>query len=934
MLRLIRTSTLACVILLLSVATAGAQGSLSLRIRVLESGAGSPMPGATVILWGMGKKLGSTTSQEGTAHFTSLSKGDYRFQVRYIGFSRRDGRVHLASDTTVVVTLVPYERELEGVVVTARESRGMTSSSIIGKEAMVHLQPSSFGDLLELLPGGLSKDPQLLSPNRIRIREAEIPMIGNFVGLPKVDQSNYNTSSQGTTFLIDGIPIPTDANRQILKGAHELKHRSRQFVNAGVDMRTISTDDIAEVEIIRGIPSVQYADLTSGLVRIKRKHALGQLEGRFKADLASRLLHLAKGVNLLDSTLNLTATAGYLGAHADPRNHRQSYQRVTGSLRSTYHRRLPSGNLTWSVSADYTGSIDDEKIDMDLDVMPVDTYRSSYHSTTLSQTLTYDAYEKGWLSDLDFSAAVTYSRDQLHVVKDILISKLIPYVTAREEGEYIAKYYDHQYIAEHIVDGQPLYLYSKLKGESKAKLGSTRHNILWGGSWDLSKNLGKGALYDLDHPVFYEASTRPRPFNDVPAKNTLSLFLEDSMEIPIAGHLLSIEGGVVGNALLGLPSAYAMRGHVYPDIRVNMRWDIKPVPVRGKDLKIQLLAGAGTLSMFPTMLQLYPDKEYHDFVQLNYYHVNQDYCIASVRTYVETPDNTGLLPAKNIKYELRADAEYGYYSGSITLFQERMSSGFRHDPQLLIPYFKVYSVEGLDHAHLTKRPDLATLPYTERKLHRLISHTSNGSETLKQGVEWTLHTPRYPSWFTRVTFSGAWFRTIYKNSQPQYMRPTNVLLLGKELEYIGIYADNEKLERQSLNTDLRLDSYVPMLGLGVSLSMQANWFSSSQMSPISVYPDQYVDLSGEVHPYTEADKTHIQRNWLKRNSHPSLYKKYSIPFMMAVNLKTTKYLFDRRMRVALFVNKIFDYSPDFEMNGFTIRRNQYPYFGMELNVSL
>lgn len=921
-------------LLLLSLANGWSQQCISLRIQVKESTSGTPLVGATVIVNNSDKKLGSTTNQEGYAYFSDLTRGLYHYRVTYIGFTPRTEEMDLVSDSTILISLVPSESELEGIVVTAKESQGMTSSSLIGKEAMVHLQPSSFGDLLELLPGGLSKDPQLMTPNRIRLREVEIPMIGNFVGLPKVDQSNYNTSSQGTSFLVDGIPIPTDANRQVLKGAHELSHRVRQFTNAGVDMRTLSTDDIAEVEIIRGIPSVQYTDLTSGLVRIKRNHTVDRLQGRFKADVSSQLLHLSKGVNLLDNTLNLTASTGYLLAHADPRNTRQTYRRITGSLRSTYRKGLATGNLTWSVNADYTGSLDDEKVDKDLDMMPADSYSSSYHSSTLSQALTYEAYDRGWLSNLDWSMAVTYSQDKLHVVKDVLISKLIPYVTAREEGEYIAKYYDHQYVAEHTVDGRPIYLYSKLKGESTVNLGSTRHNILWGCTWDMSKNLGKGAVYDVDHPVFYEASTRPRAFDDVPAKNTLAFFLEDKMEMAVADHTLTVMGGIVGNALLGLPQGYAMRGKVYPDIRLNARWAFKPVPLGEEELKIQLLAGAGTLSMFPSMLQLYPDKEYHDFVQLNYYHINEDYCIASVRTYIDTPDNTGLRPAQNIKYELRADAEYGHYNGSVTVFQERMSSGFRNSPQLTIPTFKVYSVEGLNHAQLTQKPDLATLPYTERKLHRLIGHTTNGSETLKQGVEWMFNTPRYPSWFTRVTFSGAWFRTVYKNSQPQYMMPTNLLLLGKELEYIGIYTDNERLERQALNTDLRLDSYFPKIGLGLSLSMQANWYSSSQMSPISVYPDRYVDLAGQEHTYTEADKTHIQRNWLKRNSHPSLYKKYTIPLMMAVNLKTTKYLFDRKLRVALFVNKILDYSPDFEMNGFTIRRNQYPYFGMELNVNI
>ena len=43
------------------------------------------------------------------------------------------------------------------VVVTAQETRGVTTASVIEKHAMEHLQPSSFSDILELLPGGRSK---------------------------------------------------------------------------------------------------------------------------------------------------------------------------------------------------------------------------------------------------------------------------------------------------------------------------------------------------------------------------------------------------------------------------------------------------------------------------------------------------------------------------------------------------------------------------------------------------------------------------------------------------------------------------------------------------------------------------------------------------------------------------------------------------------
>ena len=170
------------------------------------------------------------------------------------------------------------------VVVTAQESRSLGAASVIQRHAMEHLQPSSFSDFFELLPGGRSKDPRLKTPNQIRLREATPP-----------SNSQYATSSLGTSFVVDGAPISTNANMQRLKGAWETLATARENVNEGVDMRTISTDDIDKVEIVRGIPSVEYGDLTSGLVKIERKRGGNDLNARLKADMGCKIFYLAKG---------------------------------------------------------------------------------------------------------------------------------------------------------------------------------------------------------------------------------------------------------------------------------------------------------------------------------------------------------------------------------------------------------------------------------------------------------------------------------------------------------------------------------------------------------------------------------------------------------------------------------------------------------------
>ena len=80
----------------------------------------------------------------------------------------------LALDSAQQALLDSLERmfTIQEVVVTAEEKIERSSASVINKEAMQHIQPSSFTDILQTLPGGQTKDPNLTSTNTIRLREA------------------------------------------------------------------------------------------------------------------------------------------------------------------------------------------------------------------------------------------------------------------------------------------------------------------------------------------------------------------------------------------------------------------------------------------------------------------------------------------------------------------------------------------------------------------------------------------------------------------------------------------------------------------------------------------------------------------------------------------------------------------------------------------
>ena len=108
----------------------------------------------------------------------------------------------MPGDTRLDITL-RSDNQLREVVVTATEAHGPVAASRIDRTAMTHLQPTSLADLMELLPGGVSRDPDMGTANTIALRETgTTDASGNTSSNP-----DYAISSLGTLFVVDGAPV-------------------------------------------------------------------------------------------------------------------------------------------------------------------------------------------------------------------------------------------------------------------------------------------------------------------------------------------------------------------------------------------------------------------------------------------------------------------------------------------------------------------------------------------------------------------------------------------------------------------------------------------------------------------------------------------------------------------------------------------------------
>ena len=738
------------------------------------------------------KKVLAITDIDGKCELSSSYEGNL-VVITYVGYKS----LTIPLKNHAIIPLRQNATALGEVVVTARASDGPVTSSIIGRDAMTHLQPNSIADLMELLPGGYAKDPNMGEANTITLRETGT--MGAYGAITK--NNNYSISSLGTQFMVDGVPISTDANLQYSplsdtqsSASSSTVENNRNITNRGVDMRSISTDDIESVEVVRGIPSVEYGNLTSGLINIKKIRRAIPLTARFKADGYSKLFSLGKGLQL-DGEGNsiLNVDLGYMDSKIDPTDNFENYKRVTGALRYTLRGdRKEKIKWQWNSAFDYSGSFDDSKSDPDINYGRVDEYKSSYSRLALTNGFNVKM-PKSWFKELDVNTLVSLQLDRLRQTRLVAPQRygIVPLSWSDGENEAQAVY--AEYTAHYLCDGKPFNAYVKVKGVMGFKTPYTLHTIKVGANWDLAKNFGRGQVYDMHHPLSVSGwSSRPRKYSDIPSLQNFSLFAEELMKANVEKCQLELMVGLRLNTLLGLERQFDMSGKYYADPRANLAWHLPKFKLGGKPMSISLNGGYGITTKMPTLNYLYPDKYYSNFICMAYYDTanpEQDSKFV-VHTYVQDPTNYHIKPARNHKWEIRLDMDWNDNRLSVDYFRESMTSGFRYST-----IYGVYDYKSYDVSQMAAGKDYTTLPYENKRVLDGYQQSSNGSELVKQGIELAFTSQRIHCLRTRINVTGAWFHTRYTNSQPMYS-PVTTVIDGTAVrdKYVGLYDWNEGRE--------------------------------------------------------------------------------------------------------------------------------------------
>ena len=911
------------------------QGSVRVSGVVADAADKSTLASATVSFQGKHPRA-TFTNADGRFSLDVVAGESYVVKVSYVGYESYKRNLTFTKSTTLYVNLKANLR-LSEVTVTAKEAQGLVTRSIIGRDAMNQLQPNSIADLMELLPGGYSKDPNMGVANTIALRETGTITAGGAL----YRNNDFAISSLGTQFIVDGAPVNTDANLQFspLSDTQRITSGSgaennRNITNKGVDMRTIGTDDIERVEVVRGIPSVEYGNLTSGIVDIKKIRRKIPLSARFKADGYSKLFSLGKGIAIGTGNAHvLNVDLGYLDSKIDPTDNLENYKRVNASLRYTFRKTTAkTTEWKWESAFDYSGSFDNSKADPDLNYGRIDEYRSNYNRMVFTNSWSLKR-RNGLLREVEVNTSVSQQLDRLREKRLVAPQRYGIVPTGWEEGEREAAAVYAEYVADYLCDGKPFNAWLKAKGLLRLDVGKLENRLKAGFNWDYSKNYGNGQVYDMSHPLSVNGwSARPRRYKDIPGLQNLAVFGEENFVAKIGGSVVEGMLGLRLNTIPVLDKRFDMSGKVYADPRVNLNWRLPYFTVAGSPLRFALSSGWGLTTKNPTLNYLYPDNYYSDFVELAYYDTKNPERDSRfvVMSYKQDPTNYAIKPARNRKWEVRLDIDWKENSLSVDYFYEQMTSGFRYSR-----IYGDYLYKKYDAAQMAAGTDWHTLPFKAMHVLDGYQQASNGSKMVKQGIELQFTSARIRALRTRFNINGAWFHTTYTNSQPMF-DPVSTVIDNRSVSesYVGLYDWNEGRVNDRLNTNFTLDTQVPEWGFIFTTSVQCMWLIKTKRQEKNGYPIAYISAAdGKLHPYTPESEQDVFLKQLVQTYKNDMFRPFTVPMSMIINLKATKRI-GRYMRLSFFANKILDYLPDYKSNGKVIRRNSLPYFGVEANLTI
>lgn len=785
----------------------GAAQAQSLTGRVTESGVGRPIPAVTVSV--EGTPLLALTDSAGRFRFQTVPSGPQVLSAVRIGYApaRVSIRVPAAGTVDAPIVMATTALRMTEVRVTAdanSRARGeLGSASVVTREAIANQIAPSLAGVLELLPGVPLAAPGLDGVQQFALRS-----------VPTNTGAAGQLGAFGTVIILDGVPLSNNANLQSTGPRGEIVPTTN--AGGGIDLRRIPAAALERVEVIRGVPSARYGDLTSGAIVIDTRAGVVAPELLARYDPRTAEASLAAGRELGGGSQSASITTDIARTQLDPGLRDADVWRATLDAAHRFtHERNGIASTVFDTRLNFFQVFRNEPEQPSIRLGQSSSDRSG--GLRLSERARFGAdvrrhlevtasIERGWQN----------SRDQ-----QLLLRGAQPFTDRIDEGRKVGRFVGGLYPAVVQLDGTPWTLYSRIEGVNpSARFLGADHLLRAGAEFRREWNAGAGYQFDIEFPpqVTFNGVNgfdRPRRFDAIPPQATTALYLDDRFSRTLAGGVgLEVQAGLRADVLhSGTWWASGSRDAVLQP-RINAQLSPKPW--------LRLRAGWGRTSKLPTLNDFYPAPQYYDVINVNWYPPDSNERLAVLTTSIKNSTNPSLGYSVGEKAEAGVEIDFGRHGGSLSLvaFRDATIGGVAYDPEgtyLLREHFALRdSVTGTGRppTFITPAQSVDTVPI-------FIDRPRNMQRVVNSGVEWTLSLPEWSAIQTRLELNGAWTVSHLTNDAKylgQFPQVTSFQLDSLQRRIPYWLGTNERGERAL--TTARIIHHQPALGLVLTATIQ------------------------------------------------------------------------------------------------------------------
>ncbi len=808
-----RVFSLLSILMLFGVSAYGRDsGTYTIKAVILDK-TGEPLSGATMQLVQSG--LWGISGKDGEVEIRNVPRLPVAYKVSMLGYKDVEGEICLDGKDNVRILMEEESLSMREVVVVAQAGQGGESTtSIIGRQALDHLQATSLKDILQLLPGGVSmKNPSLTSPGQFKVRT-----------LASDDNATF-----GAAIIINGMPVSTNANMNTGLGLSSISSG-----NSGADLRSIATDDIESVEIIRGVASAEYGDVSSGVMIVNKRIGVSDLNMKARIMPGIMQLHAGKGFDI-KSAGSLNISADYARGTSDPRFLTDKYNR---GILSLAHRKTlldKTWTLTTNIDLSYTGEWKGADPDEPEAMKKFFSSRDAF-SLRLSHNGMLKL-DKALARTLKYDVALSLSSDR--IFNDRLVSVGSGAILdATKDGMYEGTPYPSSYETLSGTKSNPVMYWAKFSDLFYLNVGNMSNRFNVGTEWKIEGNRGIGQ-YDKTLKFKAFAQDRIRRFCDIPYMNQISAYVEDNVVLTFSERRYP---NITGQAGVRWTVVQPWRNERM--MALSPRLNIAVNPVRYLSLRL----GYGISEKVPSLQDLYPSPDYYDFYNMSVSDGQKSYYLYSTRVFDNKP--VSIKTMRGTKYELGFDVRLDNgMSFSVVGYHEKVSRCFGPDnSEWKTLVFDVWNAADVTFTGQKPIYDQQNPSRRDTVLYNLI-RPGNPKSRRNRGIEFDFNFGKINATNTSFYLSGAWSETRSSSSNLGYKLP-----VGEARNYGPVYvvypeSSYSFSENRRFSATLRVVQHIPVIRFIVSASAQCILYEydhevSSGTRPLGyIYGSEYIKFT-------------------------------------------------------------------------------------------